>query len=164
MHFRLSAFSCLAVLGLAGITFAQNLTIASPPDRVQQFSAAAIAQMPHTLITANEHGKPVQFEGVLLRDLLKQSGAPVGDRLKGPNMAAYLYFSAKDGYHVSMALAEVDTAFQDNQILVADSSNGKPLTAEQGPFRLIVPEDKKPARWIRMLDRIEVKMPEDSHP
>lgn len=157
-------FSWLALGCWVGLAFAQDLTVVTAGDHSQSFTAAALAKLPHTMITATEHGKPVQFEGVLLRDLLKAAGASMGDQLKGQNMPEYLYFSAKDGYHVTLALAEVEPAFQENQILVADASNGKPLSTEQGPFRLIVPEDKKPARWIRMLERIEVRMPEPARP
>jgi hypothetical protein len=99
---------------------------------------------------------------VLLRDLLKSAGAPLGDKLKGQNTPAYVYLTAKDGYHALLALAEVEPLFQQNEILVADAVGGAPLSDEQGPFRLIVPEDKKPARWIRMLDKIEVRIPEEA--
>ena len=159
MRFKLALF-CI----FAGLAAAQGLTVTTAPDHTQKFTTGEIAKMPHTMITATDHGKPRQFEGVWLRDILKQSGVPIGTFLKGQNMPAFLYFSAKDGYHVTLALAEVDPAFQDNQILIADSSDGKPLSAEDGPLRLIVPEDKKPARWIRMLERIDLKMPEAPRP
>ena len=157
-------YRLLLVLAFARFAASQDLTVVSAPDHVRTFTSAEFTRMPHTMITATEHGEEVKFEGVLLRELLKQAGAPIGDRLKGQNMPAFLYFSAKDGYHVTLALAEVDPAFQENQILVADSREGKPLAPEHGPFQLIVPEDKKPARWIRMLERIDVKLPEAAHP
>ena len=40
-------------------------------------------------------------------------------------------------------------AFTDRVILVATVCDGKMLTPEEGPLRLIVPDDKRPARWIR---------------
>jgi hypothetical protein len=164
MHCRFVQSRWISFFVLTAAAAAQDLTVASAPDHVQQFKASDIAKMPHTMITATEHGKPRQFEGVWLRDVLKQAGVPIGTFLRGQNMPAYLYFTAKDGYHVTLALAEVDPSFQDNQILIADASDGKPLPAEDGPLRLIVPEDKKPARWIRMLERIDLKMPEASRP
>ena len=53
-------------------------------------------------------------------------------------------------------LAETDTAFGPGDLLLADISEGKPLGEKQGPFRLIAPHDKKPARSLRMLERIDV--------
>ena len=53
-------------------------------------------------------------------------------------------------------LTEIDPAFTDSRILLADAADGSPLPATQGPFRLVVPNEKKGARSIRMLERIEV--------
>ena len=35
--------------------------------------------------------------------------------------------------------------------------NGKPIPVEAGPFRLVVTEDKRPARAVRNLVSIELK-------
>jgi hypothetical protein len=137
-----------------------SLVVSAAPDKHVTFTSGDLAKMPRTMISATEHNKEHKYEGVLLRDLLVKVGAPLGTQLKGVNMAAYVYFTAKDGYHSVLALAEIEPAFQQNDILVADTENGKPLAAEQGPFRLIVPEDHKPARWIRMLQRIDVRIAE----
>ena len=64
--------------------------------------------------------------------------------------------TAKDGYVAVLGLGEVEPSIRDEQILVADQQDGKPLDAKAGPLQLIVPGDKRPARWIRMLTRIEV--------
>ena len=54
------------------------------------------------------------------------------------------------------SLAELDPAFIDNQILLADTAGGKPLSGAQGRFRLVVPKDKPGARSIRMLTKLLV--------
>jgi DMSO/TMAO reductase YedYZ molybdopterin-dependent catalytic subunit len=56
-----------------------------------------------------------------------------------------------------LALAEVDPAFHSGEVIVADEMNGKPLDAHSGPFKLIVTEDKRPARSVRNLVSIELK-------
>jgi hypothetical protein len=116
----------------------------------------AIAKRPHITVTIPEHGNNVSYEGVLLDDLLKEAGAPSGSSLKGKAMADYVLAEASDGYKVVYALAELDPAFTDKQVILADSSGGKPLSATQGPFRLVVSGEKKPARSIRMLTKISV--------
>lgn len=154
-HFR-SVSLVFAVAGLAG---AQELTVTGAPDHTIKLAAADLAKMARTMITVTEHGKQQKYEGVLLRDLLASAGAPLGDKLKGQNMPAFVYLTGHDGYHAVLALAEVEPSIQENEILVADTAGGTPLSAEQGPFRLIVPEDKRGARWVRMLEKIEVKIP-----
>jgi hypothetical protein len=52
--------------------------------------------------------------------------------------------------------AELDPAFTDSKVLVAYAANGKPLPDGQGPFRIVAPQEKRPARWIRMLQPIQV--------
>jgi hypothetical protein len=57
---------------------------------------------------------------------------------------------------VLFALAELDPAFGNETILVADKRDGKPLFGYQGPLRLVCPNDKAGARSVRMLEMIEI--------
>jgi DMSO/TMAO reductase YedYZ molybdopterin-dependent catalytic subunit len=133
-----------------------QLVVAGDVSKPLSLSADDLRHLPRTTVTVtNEHqgdSKEV-YEGVLLSVLLKQAGAP---QLKGPAMAAYALAEGADGYRVSFSLAELDPGFQDSQVLVADSMNGEPLGDKVGPLRLIVPQDKRPARWVRMLRSIKV--------
>ena len=61
-----------------------------------------------------------------------------------------------EGYQVVFSLGELDPSFIDNEVLLADTANGKPLFGAQGRFRLVVPKDKPGARSVRMLIKIEV--------
>ena len=56
-------------------------------------------------------------------------------------MRTYIVVNAKDGYEVVLALEEVDPMFQQNQVLVADTLDGKPLDDKHGPLQLVVPEE-----------------------
>ena len=156
-------YKALVLFAIAALCSAQELTVTGAPEHAAvKLTAADLSRMPRTMITVTERGKPRKYEGVLLRDILATAGAPLGDKLKGQNMPAFVYLTGHDGYHAVLALAEVEPAIQDNEILVADTSGGEPLSAEQGPFRLIVPEDQRTSRWVRMLEKIEVKSP-DAH-
>jgi hypothetical protein len=62
---------------------------------------------------------------------------------------------AHDGYQVVFSLGELDTAFGNQSIVVADRRDDKPLFAYQGPLRLVCPNDKAGARSVRMLETIE---------
>jgi len=63
---------------------------------------------------------------------------------------------AADGYSVLYSLAELDSDLQDSEVIVADTMNGSPLGEKQGPFKMVAPHDKRPARWIRMLKSLAV--------
>lgn len=121
-----------------------------------------MAAMRRTKITASEHGTTATYEGVTLTDILQKAGAPLGKDLRGKAMASYILVTARDGYRVVFALPELDPDFTDasQRIILADTADGKPLPEKQGPLRIVVPQEKKGARWIRMVESIEVvKLP-----
>jgi len=122
-------------------------------------SQSEFQKMPHqTLTVTNPHTKQQEkYEGVPLRALLDQVAVPAGEKLRGPEMRNYIVVSAKDGYKVVLALVEIDPMFQQNQVLVADTLDGKPLDDKHGPLQLVVPEDQRPARWVRMISKISVR-------
>jgi hypothetical protein len=93
---------------------------------------------------------------VPLRDLLKEAGVPAGENLRGKAMSTCIVVSASDGYQVAFSWAELDESIGNLQVLIADSEDGKPLAEGTGPLRLIVPSDKRPARWVRMVKAIRV--------
>lgn len=112
--------------------------------------------MPRGSIETTSGGVAVNYQGVWLHEILKKAGVPGGTELRGKALASYLVAEAQDGYQVVFSLAEVDPIFTDNPVLLADSADGKPLPGAQGPFRLVAPREKRGARSVRMLTRIEV--------
>nr|WP_295928897.1 molybdopterin-dependent oxidoreductase [uncultured Dyadobacter sp.] len=101
-------------------------------------------------------GKEHEFKGVALIQLLEKAGVTTGAKLRGENLAKYALITAADGYEVLYALAEIDPEFADQVILLATEKDGQPLPAGEGPFRIIAPGDKKPARWIREVRSIKI--------
>jgi len=71
-------------------------------------------------------------------------------------MTTYVLASASDGYQVLFSLAELDPVFTSSDIIVADTIDGEPLLAHQGPLRIVSPKDARPARSVRMLQRLDV--------
>ena len=119
---------------------------------------ADLRNMPRKKLTVvNPHDKKTEaYEGVLLEELLRKAGVPQGENLRGPSMASYILAEAVDGYRVVFSLAELDSGVLDSEVMVADTMDGAPLGAQQGPFRLVAPHEKRPARWVRMLKAITV--------
>jgi hypothetical protein len=98
-----------------------------------------------------------EYSGVRLLDLLAKIGAPLGSELRGKALANYVVATGSDGYQAVLALGEVDPSFHPGEVLIADSMNGKLLDAHSGPYKLVVTEDKRPARSVRNLTTIELK-------
>jgi len=119
-------------------------------------SSTELAAMPQRMITTTEHGAPVTFQGVLLKDLLSRLTLPSDDAFRRAAASYYLLVSAKDGYRVVLAWAELDPSFTDRPVYVVTSRDGKPLPDRDGPFQLVVPDDKRPARWIRQVTGIRI--------
>lgn len=121
-------------------------------------SVSDLKKMPRkTLSVVNPHDhKTETYEGVLLEELLKRAGVAQGEKLRGALMATYVIAEAQDGYRVVFSLAELDSGILDSDVIVADTINGESLAPKQGPFRLVAPHEKRPARWVRMLKSITV--------
>lgn len=126
--------------------------------RGQQRSVAAadLATLPRREVVASAHQVSGRFSGVPLTEVLRLVDAPRGDSLRGPALATYVLVEATDGYRVVFALAELDAGFTDRLVLLADRKDGAPLGGRDGPFQLIVPDEKRPARWVRQVRRIRV--------
>lgn len=134
------------------------LAITGDLERPLSLTMAELRAMPQRSLKAyNDHEHQTHvYEGVPLAALLHEAGVPQGERLRGAAMTTYVLAEASDGYRVIFALPELDSSFQDSGVLVAYAADGKPLSAHEGPLRLVVPHDKRPARWIRMLVKIRV--------
>jgi hypothetical protein len=147
----------LALALLAPLYAQETLTVAGDVAHPLTLSKADLAQMPRTTVTIKgEDDADTTYEGVLLYDILKQAGAPLDKQLMGKALASYILAEAHDGYQVVYSLAEIDPLFGNSRIVVADTVGGKPLFQYQGPFRIVIPSDKKGARSIRMLEKITV--------
>lgn len=146
---------CLSAMGQSSTV----LTLESLDGSKNTFTLDQLRQMPQKSVSVkNPHTDSTEaYEGVLLAELLRKTGAPLGDKLRGDEMRDYVEVQGSDGYKAVFALAELDPAFQDNQVLVAISSNGKPLEEKIGPIRVVAPQDKRPARSVRMVTLIAIR-------
>jgi hypothetical protein len=119
--------------------------------------AVALETLERRSVVTQDRGLKATFEGVALRDVLARAGAVFGEKLRGTLLAQVVLVTARDGYQVAYGIAELDAAFTDQVVLLADRRDGKPLLPDTGPWQIIVPNDKRPARWIRQVTRIEVR-------
>ncbi|NQE65169.1 molybdopterin-binding oxidoreductase [Caulobacter sp. RHG1] len=148
--------SLVALALLASPVAAQTLVLTGPAGQSVTLSAADIAALPRQTVTFAGHGESHVYEGPLLIDVLAKAGAPTGQALRGPALANVVLVEAGDGYKVAFGLAEADPGTRANRMILADKADGAPMGEGQGPFRLIVEGDLRPARGARMVSAIKV--------
>jgi len=121
-------------------------------------TAADLTAMPRsTAVAKDKQGTPHTFSGVSLADIFKKAGVTTGRDLRGENLAKYVLVTCADNYQVVFSLAELDSSFTDRVVILADQVGGKPLPAGTGPFRIVVPGEKKPARNCFQVVSIDIK-------
>ena len=136
---------------------ATGLTLVSRDGTRTVLSLDDLAALPQVeLRVADPNGPETVFRGPALRELAARAGAPAGDALRGAAMALALLAQAPDGYRVAYTLAELDPQFGARQAIVALAQDGKPLSAHDGPLRIVVQGDQHRARWIRQLSELRV--------
>jgi hypothetical protein len=152
-----SAVLCVCAFAQDTKQAAASLTIQGDIPAAVVLKAGDLTQMTReTESVTDQDGSKVSYEGVPLREVLKKAGVPLGKDLRGKALASYVVAKAHDGYEVVFSLGELDAAFGNELILVADKRDGKALFGYQGPLRLVCPNDKAGARSVRMLETIEV--------
>lgn len=141
------------------VTSDPEILLTAPSHDPVKLRATELKALPHVSFTIhNPHSNADEtYSGVRLSDLLAKLGAPLGQLFHGTALKNYVVATGSDRYQAVFSLAEVDPSFHPGEILVADTMNGAPLDAKTGPFRLVVSEDKRPARSVRNLISIELK-------
>jgi len=150
--------------GLAANAFADapaetqaRVAVTGEDGKTLSLDFAALDKLPQQRVQAEAHGHPVDCGGARLVDVLAQAGAPSGEKLRGKNLALYVRLRAADGYQVVYALAELDPQFRGEDVpVLTHRCEGKPLDAKDGPFRIVAPGEKRPARWIRQVTAIDL--------
>jgi len=112
------------------------------------------------VIVTDPHSKmPSRYKGGALSAVLSLVGVPSGEALRGKALASTVQVEAQDGYRVAFSLAELDPGVGSTDAVVSFELDGKSLGGELGTFRMVVPSDKRGARWVRQVARIKVIQP-----
>jgi hypothetical protein len=150
----LLAAACLSLA--AAPALAQSVKATGPMGKTASFSVEALAGLPQVKATLTAHGETHVWEGPLLADVLARVDTPTGEKVRGPAMADVVLVTGSDGYRVAFGLAEVDPSVSKSRILLADRVDGHAIDAKDGPFRLVVEGDVRPARSVRMVTSVAV--------
>jgi hypothetical protein len=155
-HRRLFPVGLLALMLLAALAQCQQLTVQNQTEKQVVLARADIETLPHVKVTTSASGASATFEGVALEAVLEKAGVEFGQTLKGKRLASCLLVEAADGYRVVLALPEIDPAFTDKQVILAFSKDGKPLDEKEGPYRIVIPDEKRMARWVRQVTTLKI--------
>lgn len=98
-----------------------------------------------------DHGTPATFGGVFLSDVLATVDLPLGEKFHSRAASYFMLVEAKDGYRAVLAWAELDSTF------IVTSRDWKPLPGKDGPFQLVVPGEKRGARWVRQVTLLRIR-------
>ncbi|WP_254509140.1 molybdopterin-dependent oxidoreductase [Anatilimnocola floriformis] len=133
------------------------LVIIDQAGKKQSVTATEFGKLARRKVKATDYANAeTEFEGVTLADLLQSAGVVFGKELKGKGAATVVVLEASDGYRIPITLLEIDPGTTEQVVLVADQRDGKPLSEKEGPFRLVIPGDKRQIRWIRMVRTIRL--------
>ncbi len=154
---KLNFCALLIVLMLdAAVVQCQQLAIQTESAKPIVLTRADIEALPRVEVKTSGPDAPVTLAGVSLKALLEKAGVNFGESLRGKRLASCLLVEAADGYRVVIALPEIDPAFTDKQFVLAFSRNGKPLDEKEGPYRLVIPDEKRMARWVRQVTTLKI--------
>jgi DMSO/TMAO reductase YedYZ molybdopterin-dependent catalytic subunit len=107
----------------------------------------------------HDPNKDIVYSGTPLVEVLKSGGLLLDSGMAGlretVNMTVIV--EAIDGYRAVFSLAELDPQLTDRIVLLADTKDGQPLPPREGPLPIIVPGEKRPARWVREVKALTVR-------
>jgi hypothetical protein len=118
---------------------------------------AEVKALPRAKATITVKGQPVVYEGAVLHEALLKAGVVSGERLMGRYLNQIVIARAADGYSSILSIAETDPVYRANPVILADTVNGHPLDAREGPYRMVVDGDLRPSRSPRAVVSLEVK-------
>jgi len=153
----LAALACGLLTAVASSAAEPALTV-SYAGKTIAFQSADLAAQPHQDVKAYDFHEKMDhvYSGVPVRDLLEKDGVVFGEKLRGKSLRLVVLVHCSDHYEIAFTLAEFDDAFNSRTILLVDRQDDHPLFEGQGPLRIVVPGDKRPARWARMVTALEV--------
>lgn len=156
------ALALAAVLALAAQpALAQKFGVFGPTGQFKQMREADMLDLPQATAKLRHgghgSGKEAVYEGVPLTSILRLVGTPAGARVHGDPTRLIVTVTGQDGYMAVLTLVETDAWFGKTPPIVAMTKDGgKGLDPEEGPWRLIVPDDSRPERAVRAVSEIRV--------
>lgn len=100
-------------------------------------------------------GTPGHAHAIPLLSIVKAAAPKVNPKRKHGDLALAVEVEGEDGYSATFGAGDLDDGLG-HPVWAALDWNDAPLAPEDGPVRLIVPGDAKPARWVHAVRAIRV--------
>ena len=138
-RFTFSMFlaACLTAVAVAA---AQSPAPSTPPSALVvngdvgttlSLTPSDFKSMPRMRVEVKEgDGHTASYEGVVVGEILKRAGVPLGGQLRGDAVATYVVASATDGYQVVFSIGELDPGLTSNG-LAKDPQFANPWPAQR---------------------------------
>lgn len=160
-RFRLTVIGLLVVLASAVFPYDISksaavepiiLTINGVVPHPKSFTASELKKLPRTSVQVKgADGSSSNYEGPLMSDVLAEAGVVFGQGLKGAGLSDFVVATGADKFRVVFALPELDASFTNDIVIIADTRDGQPLSAAEGPLRSVVRDEKRTSRWVKQL-------------
>jgi DMSO/TMAO reductase YedYZ molybdopterin-dependent catalytic subunit len=162
-HHFAAAVAALSLAGLAHAAGPGTLTVGGDLPSPGSLTVADLRRLQPEALTVDGHDGKHRGQGVRLDKVLAHFGftpGPMGKdvsvRDKRSGWKKAVRATAADGFEAVFSCAELAESMGPTRAYVLYELDGKPLPAEVGPFRIVVPTDKEPSRSLRQLVRLEV--------
>ncbi len=154
---RLAVALLLAAAAPAAAQSTASLQLVSESGAITELAIDSLRTMPQVELRGRIHDGPeLVFRGPALDAVLVLAGAPQGHDLRGPALRLVVLAEARDGYAVVYSLVELSPGLGGRRGIVAVEQDGQPLSDKDGPLRVVLEGEGRPARWIRQLERLRI--------
>ena len=132
------------------------LKLVGPDGSVSTLPAKEVTRLAPTTITVDDKGLTNIYEGALLTDVLLSLGIPTGEALRGTAAAMFVLVEGRDTAKATFSVAELDPTLSTKRVYLVWKRNGSPLADGEGPYRIIVPDEKRAVRWVRAVHTVSL--------
>lgn len=119
--------------------------------KVLTFSTSDLAKLKRVELKVGSN--QVVFSGVPLAEILRAAGVTWGGKCS-PFLTCCVVVEAADGYRVAFSIPEIAPELSHRMILLADRCAGEPLSAKEGPYKIIEEDAREHGRWVRQVAKI----------
>ncbi|MGH7676220.1 MAG: hypothetical protein ACREMV_13200 [Gemmatimonadales bacterium] len=134
---------------------------APPPDGIRVTTTGAAREITgrvldslavDTVIASFHERPPATYVGVGVDRLLAYAGVIVAGS-RGRDFEQVVVVEAHDGYRMTFGVGEIDPSITGRRIVLARATGEG---EGEGPWRLVVPGDRRGARWVRQVRSIRL--------
>ena len=135
---------------------AQTLKVGLPDGHSVTLAREELRRLARDTVPYAGHAKtPTQYIAVSVQSLLRHVGVMV-DSVRGPRTTWVVIATATDSFRTTFSLGELAESLGPTRAWLAIGTTAGELPVAEGPYRLVIPTDKRPSRGARMVVALDV--------